>query len=250
MLDLDVSGVTVERQEVAKQELGYIFKPIEERLGVTIRVLVLADFDGKINELLTKKSGINYHYNSRREQGIVATAKTLSYAEEGGIGFTVVINANHLGRWDAPLELSRALLFTHEAIHIADDTSLFDQIGNVCFIETATAVEVLNNLAYLSWTEYHAIRASTEALTRIGTINSSYIETITFYTGYIDSFVGLIKSLPDLLTKNVSDFMNHKLSFDELVANVFPILKQILILAISVRSRKLSYTLKKEESDD
>jgi hypothetical protein len=78
LLDIDVSGVILEKQNTAKEEIYNHFIVFAEKFGVKIKILVATEFDSMINELLDKKSGLNHHYNSKREQGIVATAKTFS----------------------------------------------------------------------------------------------------------------------------------------------------------------------------
>jgi hypothetical protein len=154
--------------------------------------------------------------------------------KDDNISFTVVFNADHLGRWDESLSLWRFNFFVHEATHIVDDIFRFKEIGNACFSEPITGEENINYLSYLIWTEYNAVRTSAEALASIGSINASDVEKYTIQVGYVDSFVALIKMLPDFLTKNITDFRERKIDIDTLTTIVFPILRQAMILATYV----------------
>ncbi|MCW4018329.1 MAG: hypothetical protein NWF00_06585 [Candidatus Bathyarchaeota archaeon] len=236
-LDIDVSDVISEKQDVAQKELLTCFAPIVDNFGVYIKILITRNFDSTINYLLRKNSGFDYQYSSKREQGIAATGRMFSEPKEDTVSFTLIFNGHHLSDWQDHILLWRRVIFLHEAIHIIDETLRFKEIGNACFSEPHKANEIMNNLSFRIWTEYNAVRGSAEAIAGIPNIITSDVEKYTLHQGYVDSFAGLIKTLPDLLVKNVTAFRKRIMGIDQLARNVFPILSQSLILATYVAAQ-------------
>jgi hypothetical protein len=231
LLELDVSGVILEKQNIAKKELYDCFSSVTDQLGVNIKVLVTRDFDQTINDILRKKSGLEHHYTSIHESS-VAVGKTFSYTKDGSIGFTVVFNGNVLGRWEDSNILWRSQAFVHESIHIVDETRFFQEIGEDCFSYPTTTEATLFRLSHLIWEEYNAERYSTEAIEKaVKGISPQGTITYALHDGFVESFVKLIETLPVFLTKNINDFRTWSIDINKLWLKTYPRLRETLVLA-------------------
>ena len=80
--------------------------------------------------------------------------------------------------------------------------------------------------------EYNAVRSSTEIIVNIvKKSDPKGVLRCETHNIYADAFLKLIDTLPEVLTKNINDFRNYRISIDTLSNIVFPKLKEMLILA-------------------
>jgi len=87
-LKINVSGVVLQRQDVAKEELYKQFKHLCNELETDIELIVTSVFDQTVDSILRKKRGCKHKYISKREH-VVAIAKTIPYLIDRNIEFLI-----------------------------------------------------------------------------------------------------------------------------------------------------------------
>lgn len=232
-LEIEIQGVVPEKVCVARREIQTYLGRVGKILGDTpLKVHVTSDFDQTVNRILREKRLVKIPYSSKRIS-VAACAKTICYPHGDGIGFILVLNSGVLGKWEDEWRAYRILVFCHEAAHITDALKLFNFLGaEPLFSEPTKTVEIMSSLARGIWGEYMAERFAVETMQEVArNVSSGAAVQYNIRDWFVDSFIELLNTLPQVLRKDTSKFRLWMISMDDLWPKVYLGLREMLVVA-------------------
>jgi hypothetical protein len=227
-----VNGVIPDKQKEAEEELKDFFGPLAVNLETFIEVVVTDKFSETVEKIQSERRGVKIPYNAKRSH-VVALGKVIPYKREDKLAFAVVFDISLFGKWERERALCRTLTYCHERVHIGDEKILCDDIGIAAFFSEPKTVEsVFFCLAHDIWMEYNAERYCVETCVKVAKeVHANAIVEFKSHKNYAKSYISSIESLPEFLHQNIPEFMNGKMTIDELWSKIYPRVRETLILA-------------------
>jgi hypothetical protein len=161
MAEIELSGLAVEKEEIARKELIKLFGKINN-----LEISVTMDFDSTVTEYLQKR-GVSEQYQYTRAGGEVVAGKVLNYPSNGQLGTCLAINANArmFSNWNDEFNLERMHILCHELGHIIIYQDRYRQTGQERFFSLPSSTdEWMDELANDIVDEYIVERNAVQTL--------------------------------------------------------------------------------------
>ena len=225
--DINTEGVRQEKRQEAKEELLSLITKVF-RKEISIKVIVAKDFKAAVNYFLEGKVKIPYDPKHSKSQAI---AKTIPYLSNNKLHFALIIDGAVFGEWKTEEKISRSLTLGHEIVHMKDFYLLFKEMGAKPFSEPQTLQELMFNLAYDLWIEYHAERTILEISKELTSKNKKLTFDPTLSLDRIEDLKQILEEILPFLQKKIMDFRKWQLTIVDLWETAYLRIREMLVLA-------------------
>jgi len=217
MVEIELSGLTRENEELAREELVRLFGKFDN-----LKINVTFDFDGKVTECLQKR-GVDEQYQSMRAGGEVVASKVLNYPSNDQLRTCLVINANArmFSDWSDKLKLERMHILCHEMGHIILYQDRYRQTGHERFFSLPSSTnEWTDELANDIVDEYVVERNAIQML--LGNFQPDptlyFVETLK---GVIEILANHLRSFKSFITEEIESCRKDTMLIDDSWGSIY-----------------------------
>jgi hypothetical protein len=239
-VSIEVAGLPVDAQQIATEDIRRLvnaLRRVGDELGSPFlleRVLISNQFEEDVNRLLKERSGLS-GFNAVRTN-VHAVGKTFWVRSgQGGVGFIVVIDANHLGDWG--LNNARCLTTVlHELAHVLFEARHLKRLGEKEYTATGdTRERWLDRWASVILDEFDVDQTVDAVICEIAKKEDGQhwsLRELEEAQGidWNKSLFDALERMPQFIEERVWRFRIWRVSINELAGEILPFVNDLLVL--------------------